>query len=73
MRDNQSNRASDRSYEGRWQADPNSLQGRLGDAINVVLYSADHNLRMIVRKLRLFYALVPVALCGRATANGPIA
>ena len=53
--------------------DRNWLKGALGDAINAVLCGAGHNLRMILRKLRLFYALVLVALLGRATANGAIA
>jgi hypothetical protein len=34
---------------------------------------AHHNLRMILRKLRLFYALVLVALLDRNTANSAIA
>src|ERR1700744_5959653 len=52
--------------------DRNWLKGALGDAINAVLCGAGHNLRMILRKLRLFYALVLVALLGRATANSAI-
>jgi IS5 family transposase len=53
--------------------DRNWLKGALGEAINAVLCGAGHNLRMILRKLRLFYALVLVALLGPATANGAIA
>lgn len=40
--------------------DRNWLKGALGDAIHAVLCGAGHNLRMILRKLRLFYALVLV-------------
>jgi IS5 family transposase len=53
--------------------DRNWLKGALGDAINAVLCGAGHNLRMILRKLRLFYALVLLALLDRATANSAIA
>jgi IS5 family transposase len=35
----------------------NWLKGALGDAMHAVLCGAGHNLRMILRKLRLFYAL----------------
>ena len=38
--------------------DRNWLKGALGDAIHAVLCGAGHNLRMILRKLRLFYALI---------------
>ncbi|QCP55096.1 IS5 family transposase [Trinickia violacea] len=46
--------------------DRNWLKGALGDAIHAVLCGAGHNLRMILRRLRLFYALILVALlnCG---------
>jgi IS5 family transposase len=33
----------------------NWLKGRLGDALNAVLCGAGHNLRMILRAIRLFY------------------
>lgn len=46
--------------------DWNWLKGALGDAIHAVLCGAGHNLRMILRKLRLFYALVLIALCTRS-------
>ncbi|WP_284272034.1 IS5 family transposase, partial [Mycoavidus cysteinexigens] len=36
----------------------NWLKGALGDAIHAVLCGAGHNLRMILRKLRLFYVLL---------------
>jgi IS5 family transposase len=36
--------------------DRNWLKGELGDAIHAVLCGAGHNLRLIIRKLRLFYA-----------------
>ncbi|TDF97006.1 IS5 family transposase [Paraburkholderia guartelaensis] len=42
--------------------DRNWLKGALGDAMHAVLCGAGHNLRMILRKLRLFYALVLIAL-----------
>ena len=39
----------------------NWLKGALGDAMHAVLCGAGHNLRMILRKLRLFYALILIA------------
>ena len=45
--------------------DRNWLKGALGDAIHAVLCGAGHNLRMILRKLRLFYAFVLIALLSR--------
>jgi IS5 family transposase len=51
----------------------NWLKGALGDAINAVLCGAGHNLRMILRKLRLFYALVLAALLDRVVASSSIA
>lgn len=52
--------------------DRNWLKGALGDAMHAVLCGAGHNLRMILRKLRLLYALVLVVLlrsrCGSAMA-----
>ena len=33
----------------------NWLKGSLGDALNAVLCGAGHNLRMILRAIRLFY------------------
>ncbi len=49
--------------------DRNWLKGALGDAIHAVLCGAGHNLRMILRKLRLFYALILVVLLnGRTVA-----
>ncbi|MFT4435088.1 IS5 family transposase [Caballeronia sp. 15715] len=38
--------------------DRNWLKGALGDAMHAVLCGAGHNLRMILRKLRVFYALM---------------
>ncbi len=35
----------------------NWLKGVLGDALNAVLFAAGHNFRMILKALRLFYAL----------------
>jgi IS5 family transposase len=37
----------------------NWLKGSLGDALNAVLCGAGHNLRMILRAIRLFYAWMP--------------
>ena len=42
--------------------DRNWLKGALGDAIHAVLCGAGQNLRMILRKLRLFYVFFLVAL-----------
>ncbi len=42
--------------------DRNWLRGTLGDAMYAVLCGAGHNLRMILRKLRLFCALFLVAM-----------
>ena len=36
----------------------NWLKGSLGDALNAVLCGAGHNLRIILRALRLFYARI---------------
>lgn len=48
--------------------DRNWLKGALGDAMHAVLCGAGHNLRMILRRLRLFYALVLIALLNRVAA-----
>jgi len=48
--------------------DRNWLEGAPGDAIHAVLCGAGHNLRMILRKLRLFYAAVLAALLNRSIA-----
>lgn len=45
--------------------DRNWLKGSLGDAIHVVLCGADHNLRMILSKLRLLYPVILTALLER--------
>jgi transposase, IS5 family len=42
--------------------DRNWLKGALGDAMHAVLCGAGHNLRMILRKLKFFYALILAAL-----------
>ena len=49
--------------------DRNWLKGALDDAMHAVLCGAGYNLRMILRRLRLFYALVLVALLGFKTAT----
>jgi IS5 family transposase len=41
--------------------DRNRLKGALGDAMHAVLCGAGHNLRMILRKLKAFYALTLAA------------
>lgn len=46
--------------------DRNWLKGTLGDAIHAVLCGAGHNLRMILRKLRFYCALVLLALLKRS-------
>jgi len=48
--------------------DRNWLKGSLGDAIHAVLCGTGHNLQMILRKLRLFYALILAALHNFQTA-----
>ncbi|MGE4593852.1 IS5 family transposase [Alcaligenes sp.] len=44
--------------------DRNWLMGRLGDAIHAILCGAGHNIRLLLRRLRLFYALMLVWLVG---------
>jgi IS5 family transposase len=46
----------------------NWLKGALGDAMRAVLCGAGHNLRMILRKLRLLCVLVLAALINRQIA-----
>lgn len=53
--------------------DRNWLNGSLGDAIHAVLCGAGHNLRMILRKLRVFYALILAALLNFQTATASAA
>jgi IS5 family transposase len=53
--------------------DRNWLKGALGDAMQAVLCGAGHNLRMILRKLRFFYALVLIALLNHTVAALPTA
>lgn len=48
--------------------DRNWHWGSLGDAIHAVLCGAGHNLRKILRKLRLFYVLILVAMLSFQTA-----
>ncbi|MGU7776310.1 IS5 family transposase [Burkholderia sp. MR1-5-21] len=49
--------------------DRNWLKGALGDAIHAVMCGAGHNLRMILRKLRLFYVLILAILHEREMAS----
>jgi IS5 family transposase len=46
--------------------DRNWLKGALGDAMHAVPCGAGHNLRITLRKLWLFYALVLIALRNRS-------
>ena len=46
----------------------NWLKGTLGDALNAVLCGAGHNLRMILRAIRLFYVWI---LCFSMAENHP--
>ncbi len=48
----------------------NWLKGALGDAMHAVLCGAGHNLRMILRKLRLFYAFLLSVLFRHTFAVG---
>jgi IS5 family transposase len=50
----------------------NWLKGALGDAIHAVLCGAGHNLRLILRKLRLFYADL-LGLLSRLFASASLA
>ena len=42
----------------------NPLKGALGDALHAVLCGAGHDIRLLLRKLRLLFALVMRALIG---------
>ncbi|CAD6562786.1 hypothetical protein LMG24235_08027 [Paraburkholderia sabiae] len=49
------------------------LKGALGDAMHAVLCGAGHNLRMIRRKLKVFYALIlatSLTPCGYTQVDG---
>jgi len=48
--------------------DRNWLKGALGDVTHAVLCGAGHNLRMILRKPRLFYVLIRAILSEREMA-----
>ncbi|SIT48041.1 hypothetical protein BN2475_910016 [Paraburkholderia ribeironis] len=52
--------------------DRNWLKGALGDAMHAVLCGAGHNLRMILRKLRLFCGFILAALSNRSVAAVPL-
>jgi IS5 family transposase len=49
----------------------NWLKGTLGDAMSAVLCGAGHNLRMILRELRLLCVFVLAALFNRSVAAVP--
>ena len=51
----------------------NWLKGALGDAMHAVLCGTGHNLRIILRKLRLFWALLYVPSRGSSTQQSSIA
>ena len=42
--------------------DRNYLKGTLGDSMNALLVGAGHNIRLLLRRLRLFFVLFPDAL-----------
>lgn len=42
----------------------NWLNGALGDALNAILCGAGHNIRLLLRRLRLSYALILTLLFG---------
>jgi IS5 family transposase len=56
--------------EGRLRR--NWLRGSLGDAMHAILCGAGHNLRMILRKLRLLCALFLVRIWTLLTRRGPV-
>ncbi|MGZ8957013.1 MAG: IS5/IS1182 family transposase, partial [Methylosarcina sp.] len=41
----------------------NYLKGQLGDAMNAVLCAAGHNIRLILRQLRIFWPEIWDAIC----------
>jgi IS5 family transposase len=47
----------------------NPLKGALGDALHVVLCDAGHNIRLLLKKLRLLFAFVIWAISGGRTMN----
>ena len=53
--------------------DRNWLKGALGDAMHAVLCGAGHNLRMILRKLRLLCVFILAVLFNRSVAAGVMA
>lgn len=54
----QRHRAGDRAHEKRRQATTQLAQGADGDVFNALLCGAGNNLRIILRKLRLFFAVI---------------
>ena len=50
----------------------NWLKGSLGDALHAVLCGAGHNLRMILRALRLCFAFLLAKLSAQRSLNKPI-
>jgi IS5 family transposase len=47
----------------------NPLKGALGDALHAVLCGAGHNIRLLLKKLRLLFAFVIWAISGGGTMN----
>lgn len=47
----------------------NWLKGALGDALHAILCGAGHNIRLLLRRLRLFYALMLMLLLGASDQN----
>lgn len=50
----------------------NWLKGRLGDAVHAVLYGAGHNIRLLLRLLRLFYARIMATWLVNFYQNGTV-
>ena len=50
----------------------NWLKGTQGDAFHAILCGCGHNLRMILRKLRLLFALILVRLHGQSARNDEV-
>jgi IS5 family transposase len=53
--------------DGRLSRNP--LKGALGDALHAVLCGAGHNIRLLLRKLRLLFALLIASLVRSIAAS----
>jgi IS5 family transposase len=47
----------------------NPLKGALGDALHAVLCGAGHNIRLLLKKLRLLFTLIVWAITGGRAMN----